>query len=94
MTTTVDSVRAALNKSDVAYTQISIYGSPDDTEVEVYTETNDNADTGYPSVFASWIHTFKTTPHGTAYNKAVKDAGVSRFGIGHVVAVYLNGTMV
>lgn len=53
--------------------------------VEVWTETNDDEDTGYPGQHATWRLEYPTV------ESALKHTGKSRQGVGHRVFVYLNG---
>ncbi|GAC1521656.1 MAG: hypothetical protein NVS3B1_06140 [Marmoricola sp.] len=91
---TLASIKRSLTNPSTAYTTYFVTGHPGDSDVEVVTETNDNGDTGYPGEYANWAHTYATNARGTAYDKAIRETGVSRFGIGHTVAVYVNGILV
>lgn len=67
-----------------AYTEYQI-GSVGDGKYELWTETNDDGDTGYPGEHATWCLEFDNL------DQVKRHTGVSRQGIGHRVFVYLDG---
>lgn len=75
----------------VAYTAHRIEGGGD--HVMLYTETNDDEDTGYPGKFAQWEIPFtRHLTRGSALEQAKRHVGgPSRQGIGHKVTVHING---
>jgi hypothetical protein len=67
-----------------AYTSYSIETAYSDGVV-VLAETNDDRDTGYPGVYATWQENYPSV------EAALKVTGKSRQGVGHRVFVYLDG---
>lgn len=75
-----------------AYTRYEIYG--DDDRADVSMETNDDLDSGYPSVHSTFNTSFDRRANQTALQRALAYTGESRYGIGHVVEVHVNGEQV
>lgn len=73
--------------TDFAYTKYAILWRGGDTYT-LYTETNDDGDTGYPGEFAQWSDDYRGPD---ALEKIKKTTGVSRQGVGHRVFVTLEG---
>lgn len=69
---------------DYAYTEYRAASLGDGT-YELWTETNDDEDSGYPGVHANWRLQFNNL------DQLKRHCGVSRQGIGHRVFVYLDG---
>lgn len=70
-----------------AYTRYTIT-THDDEFVTLHSETNDDLDYGYPTVYEQWTSEYKGEG---ALEKCLKHTGLSRQGIGHRVYVTVDG---
>lgn len=73
---------------DYAYTRYDVRELNESGLTEVWTETNDDGDTGYPGEHATWRLEFPNV------EAALKHTGKSRQGVGHRVFVHVNGEQV